>query len=58
MICEREVLARYPTYGWDCGLYGKVPLGTVWDSRWIGKVPEVWYGLEGVSFVESYHRIS
>jgi hypothetical protein len=40
-------------YGWDCGLFGKVPLGTAWDCGWIGKVPEVWCGLEGISFVES-----
>jgi hypothetical protein len=33
-------------YGWDCGLFGKVPLSTEWDSGWIGKVPEVWCGLE------------
>jgi hypothetical protein len=27
VILAREVLARYPVYGWDFGLYGKVPLG-------------------------------
>jgi hypothetical protein len=31
-------LERYPVYGWDCGLFGKVPLSMVWDSGWIGKV--------------------
>jgi hypothetical protein len=40
------VLERYPMYGWDCGLFGKVPLGMEWDSGWIGKVPEVWCELE------------
>jgi hypothetical protein len=39
-------LERYPVYGWDCGLFGKVPLGTEWDSGWIRKVFEVWCGLE------------
>jgi hypothetical protein len=33
-------------YGWDYGLFGKVPLGTEWDSGWIGKVPEVCCGME------------
>jgi hypothetical protein len=41
-------------YGCDCGSFGKVPLGTKWESGWIGKVPMVWCGLEGVSFAESY----
>jgi hypothetical protein len=41
-------------YGWDCGLFGKVPLGTEWDSCWIGKVSEVWCGLDGISFAESH----
>jgi hypothetical protein len=27
-------------------LFGNVPLGMEWDSGWIGKVPEVWHGLE------------
>jgi hypothetical protein len=45
-------------YGWDCGLFGKVPFGTEWDSGWIGKVPEVWCGLEGISFTKSLARIS
>jgi hypothetical protein len=31
-------LERYPVYGWDCGLFGKVLPGTEWDSGWIGKV--------------------
>jgi hypothetical protein len=35
-----------PVYGWDYGLFGKVPLGTVWDSGRIGKVPKVWCGME------------
>jgi hypothetical protein len=48
-----DVLARYPVYEWNCGLYGKVPLGTMWDSGWIGMVPVVWCGLEGISFAES-----
>jgi hypothetical protein len=39
-------LERYPVYGCDCGLFEKVPLGTEWDSGWIGKVPKVWCGLE------------
>jgi hypothetical protein len=38
VISTRKVLARYPVYGWDCGLFGKVPLGTEWESGWIGKV--------------------
>jgi hypothetical protein len=25
---------------------GNVPLGMEWDSEWIGKVPEVWCGME------------
>jgi hypothetical protein len=45
-------------YRWDCGLFGKVPLGTEWDSGCIEKVPEVCCGLEGISFVESHARIS
>jgi hypothetical protein len=49
---------RYPMCEWDCGLFGKVPLDTVWESGQIGKVPEVWCGLEGISFVESHARIS
>jgi hypothetical protein len=40
------VLARYPVCGWDCGMFGKVPLGTVWESGWIGKMPEVWFEME------------
>jgi hypothetical protein len=51
-------LERYPVYRWDRELFGKVPLGTEWDSGWIGKVPDVWCGLEGISFVESNARIS
>jgi hypothetical protein len=44
---EQEIfLKRYPVYGWDCGLFGKIPLGTEWDIGWTGKVPEVWCGLE------------
>jgi hypothetical protein len=39
-------LERYPVYRCDCGLFEKVPLGTIWGSGWIGKVPEVWCGLE------------
>jgi hypothetical protein len=39
-------LERYSVYGWDYGLFGKVPLGTEWDIGWIGKVHEVWCGLE------------
>jgi hypothetical protein len=39
-------LERYPVYGWDCGLFGRVPLGTEWDTGWIAKMPEVWRGLE------------
>jgi hypothetical protein len=39
-------LARYLVYGWDCGLFGKEPLGMEWHSGWIGKVPMVWCGLE------------
>jgi hypothetical protein len=39
-------LKRYPVCGWDCGLFGKVPLGTVWESGQIGNVPEVWCGME------------
>jgi hypothetical protein len=31
---------------------------TVWDSGWIEKVPEVWCGLEVISFAESHARIS
>jgi hypothetical protein len=27
MIWAREDLARYMVYGWDYGLFGKVPLG-------------------------------
>jgi hypothetical protein len=53
-----DVLARYLAYGWDCGLFGNVPLGMTWDSGWIGKVPMVWCGLEGISFVESNAQIS
>jgi hypothetical protein len=45
-------------YGWDCGLFGMVPLGMEWESGWIGKVPEAWCGLEGISFVESNAQIS
>jgi hypothetical protein len=55
---QRMFLARYPVYGWDCGLFGKVPLSMAWDSGWIGKMPEVWCGLEGVLFAESHARIS
>jgi hypothetical protein len=51
-------LERYPVHGWDYALFGKVPLGTEWDSRWIGKVLEVWCGLEGISFAEGHARIS
>jgi hypothetical protein len=30
----------------------------VWcDSDWIGKVPEVWCGLDGISFAEGHARI-
>jgi hypothetical protein len=39
-------LERYPVYGWDCALFGKVSLSVDWDSGWIGKVSEVWCGLE------------
>jgi hypothetical protein len=39
-------LERCAVYGWDCGLFGKVPLGMKWDSGQIGKVPEVWCGME------------
>jgi hypothetical protein len=51
-------LDRYPVCGWDCGLFRKVPLGTMWESGRIGKVPEVWCGLEGISFVKNHARIS
>jgi hypothetical protein len=34
-------LERYPVCGWDCGLFGKVPLGTMWESGQMGKVLEV-----------------
>jgi hypothetical protein len=51
-------LERYPVCGWDSGLLGKVPLGTVWESGLIGMVPEVWCGLEGISFVGCYAQIS
>jgi hypothetical protein len=47
-------LERYPVSRWDCGLFGKVPLGTVWESGQNGKVPEAWFGLEGISFVEGH----
>jgi hypothetical protein len=43
---EGIFLEGYPMYRWDCWLFGKVPLGTKWDSGWIGKVLEVWCGLE------------
>jgi hypothetical protein len=44
---EQEMFsARYLVYRWDCGLFGKVPLGTKWDSGWIRKVLKVWGGLE------------
>jgi hypothetical protein len=33
-------------YGWNCGLFGKVPLDMEWDSGWIEKVPKVWCGLD------------
>jgi hypothetical protein len=36
----------------------KVPVGMEWESGWIGKVPEVWCGLEGISFAESNAGIS
>jgi hypothetical protein len=36
-------LERYPVYGWDCGLFGKVPLGTEWDSGWMERCPR--YGV-------------
>jgi hypothetical protein len=49
---------KYPAYGWDCGLLEKVPLGMEWESGWIGKVPMVWSGLEGISFAESNAQIS
>jgi hypothetical protein len=39
-------LERYSVYGWDCRLFRKVSLGMNGDSGWIGKVPEVWCGLE------------
>jgi hypothetical protein len=56
---EQELfLARHLVYGWDCGLFGKVCLGTEWDSGWIGKVPVVWCGLEGISCAKSHARIS
>jgi hypothetical protein len=45
-------------YRWDCGLFGKAPLGMVWESGWNGKGPEVWCGLEGISFMESHAQIS
>jgi hypothetical protein len=48
------VFERYPVYGWDCGLFGKVPLCTEWDSGWIGKVPRYGVGCKGISFVESH----
>jgi hypothetical protein len=44
-------------YGWDCGSFGKLPLGMEWESGSIGKVPVVWCGLDGVSFAESNARI-
>jgi hypothetical protein len=50
-------LERYLVCRWDCGLFGKVPLGTMWESGQIAKVPEVWCGLEGISFAESHARI-
>jgi hypothetical protein len=25
-------LESYLVYGWDCGLFGKVPLSTEWES--------------------------
>jgi hypothetical protein len=49
---------KYPAYGWDCGLLEKVPLGMEWESGWIGKVPMVWSGLEGISFAESNAQIN
>jgi hypothetical protein len=48
-----EDLARYPVYEWDYGLFGKISFGMRWESGWIGKVPVVWCGLEGISFAES-----
>jgi hypothetical protein len=45
-------LERYRVYGWDYGLFGKVPLGTEWDSGRIG------VGWKVISFVESHARIS
>jgi hypothetical protein len=51
-------LKRYLVYRWDCGLFEKVPLSTELDSGCIGKVPEVWCGLEAISFAKSRARIS
>jgi hypothetical protein len=35
-------LERYSVYGWDCGLFRKIPLGTEWKGArgmvWVGKV--------------------
>jgi hypothetical protein len=50
------LLERYLVYGWDCGLFGKIPLSMEWDSGDIGKVPEVWCGLERYLIMESNAR--
>jgi hypothetical protein len=41
-------------YGWDCGLYGKVP--HVWSVIVIGleRCPRYGVGWKGISFVESH----
>jgi hypothetical protein len=47
-------LARYPVYGWDCGLFGKVP--HVWNGKVDGleRCPRYVVGWKGISFVKSH----
>jgi hypothetical protein len=45
-------------YTWDCGLFGKVPLGIELESGWIVKVSRYGVGWKGISFVENHAKIS
>jgi hypothetical protein len=47
-------LARYPVYGWDCGLFGKVPRVRCGIVVRLERYPRYGVGWKGISFAKSH----
>jgi hypothetical protein len=57
-VVQGMLLERYPVYGWDCGVFRKVPLVRSGIVDGLERCPRYGVGWKGISFAEIHSRIS